>query len=436
MSHLGRLDMVQQSATAAYIHIPFCRRRCYYCDFPVAVVGDRATGSTSGTIQRYVDYLCREIESTVEVLNRDSQPLQTVFLGGGTPSLLAPQQLDRILTLLDKHMGIASKAEVSMEMDPGTFDLPCLQAYLTAGINRVSLGVQAFQPELLSLCGRTHTVVEIYSSFELLQQAGVQNISLDLISGLPHQTLDHWQQSLESAIALAPSHLSCYDLIVEPKTAFSHRYQPGSDPLPTDAIAADMYRLAQQLLTAAGFCHYEISNYARSGYECRHNQVYWRNQPYYGFGMGSASYLQGVRFTRPRKTQEYYTWVEQLECQASEPSSSHALPSVCEAPDPLDTLMLGLRTAEGISITRFLQDYGVATATTVWQCLAAYQRQGLVELVADQQQEDEAHMLLQDSTQGLPNGQILPIGQCWRLQDPEGFLLSNTILADLFAALE
>jgi oxygen-independent coproporphyrinogen-3 oxidase len=224
--------------TSAYIHIPFCRRRCYYCDFPVSVVGDKATGSTSGTIEQYVEVLSQEIEATPR-LSRD---LQTVFFGGGTPSLLSVEQLKHILEILEQRFGIASGAEISLEMDPGTFSLEQLKGYQEAGVNRVSLGVQAFQDELLKACGRSHNSIDIFAAIELLHQVEISDFSLDLISGLPHQTLEQWQESLETAANLAPTHISCYDLIIEPVTAFGRQYAPGVKPLPTDETAAKMYR--------------------------------------------------------------------------------------------------------------------------------------------------------------------------------------------------
>ncbi|WP_295621336.1 coproporphyrinogen-III oxidase family protein, partial [Chamaesiphon sp. GL140_3_metabinner_50] len=216
--------------TAAYIHIPFCRRRCYYCDFPVFVVGDRANGANSGNIQLYVDRLAIEIATQVNY----HQPLETIFFGGGTPSLLTVTQLGQILEQLAAKFGIANNAEISMEIDPGTFDLAQLQGYLQAGVNRVSIGVQAFQDNLLQLCGRSHTVADIYAAVELFHQGGITNWSLDLISGLPQQTIDNWVASLACAIDLNPTHISCYDLIVEAQTPFAKQYQPGDKPLPSD----------------------------------------------------------------------------------------------------------------------------------------------------------------------------------------------------------
>jgi len=191
---LHKFEKVVGSVTpsSAYVHIPFCRRRCYYCDFPVSVVGDKATGSTSGTIEQYVEVLGQEIETTPA----PRRSLETVFFGGGTPSLLAVEQLGRILNLLNQRFGIAAGAEISIEMDPGTFSLEQLKGYQDAGVNRVSLGVQAFQDELLAACGRSHTSNDIFAAVELLRQVEISDFSLDLISGLPHQTLEQWQASL------------------------------------------------------------------------------------------------------------------------------------------------------------------------------------------------------------------------------------------------
>ena len=294
------------------------------------------------------------------------------------------------------------------------------------------------KPELLKLCGRTHTVADIYAAVDLIHQAGVVNFSLDLISGLPHQTLDHWQASVEAAIALAPKHLSSYDLIVEPVTAFGRQYQPGDQPLPSDTAAAEMYRLAQKLLTTAGYEHYEVSNYAQSGFQCRHNRVYWKNQPFYGFGMGAASYLQGQRFTRSRKTREYYDWVTTQKSllptriTAQPPDSTlrerlqPTLLTPHSSPDLLlDTLMLGFRLAEGLSLVELAQQFGKPILDKICQVLDPYYEQGWVEVVGVEWQA-----IAQFSTEALP-----PTARM-KLSDPEGFLFSNQVLADLFAELE
>ncbi len=393
---------------AAYIHIPFCRRRCYYCDFPVFVVGDRKTGADSGNIQTYVAQLGREIAAQVNY----GQPLATVFFGGGTPSLLTARQLAEILDSLAAKFGIATGAEISMEIDPGTFDLAQLQGYRAAGVNRVSIGVQAFQDNLLQVCGRSHTVADIYAAVELIQLGGITNWSLDLISGLPQQTLADWEASLQAAIDLHPPHISCYDLIVEAQTPFAKQYQPGDKPLPSDETTAQMYRTAQQVLTAAGYNHYEISNYARSDYQCRHNLTYWHNLPYYGFGMGAASYLEGYRFTRPRTTDKYYQWIA-AGCNWHEESTS-------ETDRFLETLMLGLRLAEGVRLDAIVARFGEVILIDLWSCLARYQRVGWVEI-------------LDDNLQVCQNVVELTQHDSIRLTDPDGMLFSNVVLTEIFA---
>ncbi len=418
LNYLNNSHKVVDSVTpsSAYVHIPFCRRRCYYCDFPVSVVGDKANGSTSGTIEQYVEVLCQEIETTPT----HGRSLETVFFGGGTPSLLAVEQLGRILNTLDQRFGIAVGAEISMEMDPGTFSLEQLKGYQNTGVNRVSLGVQAFQDELLSLCGRSHKSIDIFAAIELLHQVEIPGFSLDLISGLPHQTLDQWQASLEAAVSIAPTHISCYDLIVESVTAFGRQYAPGAKPLPTDETAAQMYRVAQQVLTCAGYEHYEISNYSLPGHQCRHNRVYWENRSYYAFGMGAASYVDGCRFTRPRTRREYYAWVQQL----IESGGVFDCPELSEADVLLEILMLGLRLADGLSLSTLKSQFGEKTLEQIWASLQPYYRSGWVEVVG----LGGKAVALQNDQKPTMNGQI-------RLSDPEGFLFSNTILADLFSQL-
>jgi oxygen-independent coproporphyrinogen-3 oxidase len=378
-------------------------------------MGDRLRGETSGTISQYVEALCQEIAITPAL----GQPLKTVFFGGGTPSLLSVCQLAQILEVLERQFGISASAEISIEMDPGTFDLNQLQGYRATGVNRVSLGVQAFQPELLQVCGRSHTVLDIWAAVEMIRKVQLPDFSLDLISGLPHQTLEQWQATLEAAVAIAPTHISIYDLQIEPGTAFGRYYQPGVQPLPTDDTTVQMYRQGRQVLTTAGYEHYEISNYAQPGHQCRHNRVYWENRPYYGFGMGAASYVQGQRFTRPRKTREYYSWVEQL-------IGARGVINYPQTPPAevlLETLMLGLRLAEGVSLSTIAEQFGEETLDVIWRCLQPYYRQGWVEVVGTGER-----VVMSDAGKLTAQGQL-------RLSDPEGFLFSNVVLADLFSCL-
>lgn len=385
--------------SSAYVHIPFCRRRCFYCDFPIFVVGDRQRGETSATISSYVEILCQEIDITPIA----GQPLKTIFFGGGTPSLLSTEQLGQIILTLDKRFGIASDAEISMEIDPGTFDLAHIKGYRSVGVNRVSLGVQGFQEELLKVAGRSHSLKDIFAAIDLIHQVEIPEFSIDLISGLPHQSLDQWQDSLDTAVNIAPSHISIYDLTIEPGTTFGRYYKPGDTPLPTDEATVKMYQMGQKILTEAGYEHYEISNYAKPGHQCQHNRVYWENRPYYGFGMGAASYVEGKRFTRPRKTKEYYQWVQEL-------IANHGVIDWEITPKAdvlLETLMLGLRLADGVSLAALTEDFGKGKIQEIHQCLQPYFAEGWVQVVDER----------------------------LRLRDPDGFLFSNVVLADLFSKL-
>ncbi|MEA5508395.1 radical SAM family heme chaperone HemW [Crocosphaera sp. UHCC 0190] len=403
--------------SSAYLHIPFCRRRCYYCDFPISVLGDKTDINTSLSIQNYVDILCQEIQVTPSY----NVPLKTVFFGGGTPSLLSPVYLEKILTTLAQHFGISSDAEISLEMDPGTFTLQQLQSYKNLGVNRFSLGIQVFQDELLEKCGRFHRLKDIENAINLIHQVNIDNFSLDLISGLPYQTLEAWQFSLEKAIEINPKHLSCYDLVLEPVTAFGKQYKPGKFPLPQDEIAAQMYRLTQQILTNAGYEHYEISNYAKSGYQCLHNRVYWENKPYYAFGMGAASYTNQQRFTRPRTRQTYYDWVEELL------KSNYFIdsPYLTNIDHLLETFMLGLRLSDGVDSSKIVAQFGKEIMPRIYQKLCPYIQQQWVELI-----DTNGHII--SNINDNKWGELTKI----RLTDPDGFLVSNTILATLFEEFE
>lgn len=387
------------SPRSAYIHIPFCRRRCFYCDFPISVAGDRARGETSTRMQTYVDVLCREIQATPVL----GSSLKTVFFGGGTPSLLSVAQVEQLLTTLENQLGIESDAEMSIEMDPGTFDGETLDALQKLGINRVSLGVQSFHDAQLEACGRTHRVKDVHQAIENLLAVEMPAWSLDLISGLPHQTMDDWKTSLEKAIAVSPPHISVYDLTVEPGTVFDRRYTAGQFPLPADETTTEMYRTARSLLTQAGYEHYEISNYARSGYQCQHNRVYWENRPCYGFGMGAASYTQGQRFNRPRTTHDYADWVEAY----SQAGGLLTCETVSQTDQWLDRLMMGLRLAEGVRLDRLAKDFNTGLIKKLKKCLAPYREKGWVAF----------------SDNPFPT---------LRLTDPEGFLFSNIVLVKLF----
>jgi oxygen-independent coproporphyrinogen III oxidase len=270
-----------------YIHIPFCRSRCSYCDF--------ATGMyESGSAQRYVQALCREISGWSEAAK--PLPVDTIYFGGGTPSLLSPAQIEKILHTVRTRFEVLVNAEVTIEINPGdggttaSAKQETLQAFRALGINRASFGAQTFIDEELKHLGRTHLATDIRSTFDQLREAGFRNISFDLIAGLPGQTLVGWQRNLDEALRLAPEHLSLYLLDVHEGTPLFDQIRSGMRPKPDDDLAAEMYRVMIDRLAAAGYEHYEISNFCRAGFESRHNTKYWTGAPYYGFGCSAHSY--------------------------------------------------------------------------------------------------------------------------------------------------
>ena len=398
-----------QTPKAAYVHVPFCRRRCFYCDFPISVVGDRLIGESSGMMAEYVAWLIREIELEPAKGNG----LSSIFFGGGTPSLLSPDQIRQILATLEKRFGFESGIEISMEVDPGTFDLPRLESWRSAGVNRFSLGVQAFQDELLEACGRSHRVADVWRSVELLRLAG--NWSLDLMSGLPGQTLAMWRESLELAIEAGSTHLSVYDLTIEPGTVFGKLNDRNCLNVPLEEEVVEMYRMTAERLSAVGFGRYEVSSYARSvEFECRHNRVYWSGLPFYGFGMGATSFVDGVRLGRARTRAEYFDWVGEKEkktVQDSRIEDSGIAQKNSEAREReifLERVMMGLRLVKGVEIGPLVDRFGTALV-------------------------DEAIVALQPFvTSGL-----VMVDEGWvRLSEPEGLLLSNVVLVGLFEAID
>jgi putative oxygen-independent coproporphyrinogen III oxidase len=412
-----------QAPRAVYVHVPFCRRRCFYCDFPISVVGDRLVGESSGMMAEYVRALIQEIELEP---NRGlsqglSLSLKTVFFGGGTPSLLSPGQVKEILLALERKFGFEAGIEISMEVDPGTFDLERLRSWMAAGVNRFSLGVQAFQDELLAACGRSHRVVDVWKSVDFFRSAGVNNWSLDLMSGLPGQTLEMWSESLELAIQTGSTHLSVYDLTVEPETVFGKREARGVLNVPLEEDVVEMYRSTALRLVAAGFGRYEVSSYARdTQFECRHNRVYWEGLPFYGFGMGATSFVDGGRFSRARTRSEYFAWVEGLDPDERPPNPQFWGDRAGEGDrlgDRLDDrlreiflerVMMGLRLVKGVEIAPLVDRFGAELVAEAIGVLTEFVASGLVTIEAG-----------------------------WvRLSDPEGLLMSNVVLVKLFEVME
>jgi len=379
---------------AFYIHIPFCKRKCFYCDFAI-------TTGKEELQERYVDVLCQEITLTAQATkNIDALPeLKTIFWGGGTPSLLKPSQIERILDTISCYWAIATDAEITIEANPGTVTEQSLKAYRSIGINRISLGAQAFQDELLDICGRGHSALEIYEAVAAIKKVGFENFSLDLISGLPTQTLNHWQESLRLAIALAPKHISVYDLTIEPSTAFEKRYRAGMTPLPTEESTVEMFLMARDRLQSAGYLHYEISNYTLPNYQSRQNLTYWHNQAFYGVGMGATSYIDRYRHDRPKKMREYFEMIQKWK-QGEVPIVS----KIGDREELFDTLMQGLRLREGLSLDYLIKKFGLGSVREVLQQL---------EIYGDKQWVSISSTYIS-------------------LTQPEGWLFSDEVIGDLF----
>lgn len=363
-------------------------------------------------MQTYVDALCHEISATRSIKkDNPTSALQTIYFGGGTPSLVAPSLMKRILSTLDHKVGISPDAEVTLEADPGTFDEERLGEYLSLGINRISMGVQSFNQELLDSCGRSHNLVDIRESISLIQKfrtsGRLRSWSVDLISALPGLTSSIWKETLREAIRAGSDHISVYDLQLEEGTPFAKWHDQGKITTPPDEVSAEMYAVAVATLTGAGYEHYEVSNHSKPGHRSRHNQVYWTAQdPYYAFGLGAASYVDSVRFSRPSKLGEYYKWVQGL----SGPEAEGRISELRETEEDalLNTVMLRLRTADGLNLGSFSSRFGDEAAKTVLSSLQKHLKSGLV----------------------------LHSNQRVRLSDPHGFLLSNDIISDVFAAFQ
>ncbi len=385
---------------SAYLHIPFCHRRCFYCDFPVVPLGDRADAERSASIPAYVGQLTGEIAAAPP-----GPPLSTVYLGGGTPSLLSPAQVGGLLEALRTHYGLAPAAEISLELDPASFDRQRLAGYLAAGVNRVSLGGQSFDDRVLAQLGRRHRAADLEEAIRWLgaaQRGGeLRSWSLDLIQGLPGQDLAAWQEQLERAIASAAPHLSIYDLIVEPGTVFERRQRRGELALPEEDLAADLMECTAERLAAAGYGHYEISNYALPGHASRHNRVYWSGAGWWGFGMGATSAPWGRRLARPRTREGWGAWLA-----AGQPGLER-LPPPRPGPPLDEQLLVGLRRREGVNLNALAAAAGVAPEhlEILAGRLAPWRGQGLLRIE----------------------------GPRWRLTDPQGLALSNAVLREILA---
>ncbi len=357
-----------QNAISLYIHIPFCRAKCTYCDF----------NSYPGLEPLFKKYV-RALQAEARWVSRGrSVKVNTIYLGGGTPTVLPLALLGQVLDACREHFTVTEGAEVTVEANPGTVDGDYLAGLLEMKVNRLSLGVQSFHDDELHLLGRIHTSTQAVESYGLARQIGWNNINLDLIYGLPQQTLSRWQATLRRAIHLQPNHLSLYCLTVEEDTPLGHRIARGALPVPDPDLAAEMYILAEEMLDRAGYVHYEISNWAQPGYECRHNLTYWRNRPYLGLGAGAHSRWDRKRWYNVLSPLEYIT---RLETDRQGPSSP-AVKEIEELDEALEigeTMILGLRLVqEGVRFADFKERFGQELMAVYGQEIREMEQVGLL----------------------------------------------------------
>lgn len=341
-----------------YLHIPFCDIKCAYCDF-------NSYAGQESLIPAYTAALCRELRLWAPRFGLDR--VQTVFFGGGTPSLTPLPEMRKILQTLHDAYGVDAGAEISLEANPGTVDTAYLRGLRRLGINRLSLGVQSFDDSELKALDRIHTAAEAVEALSAARTAGFESVNLDLIYGLAGQTFAGWRANVITALSLRPEHLSLYALTVEEGTALFTSVKRGATPPPDPDLQADMYELAQELLESAGYRQYEISNWAQPGYTCRHNLAYWHNARWLGLGAGAHSSIDGCRFSNALSPQGYIHKVEQSSPAAQPASGAPIFEGMQQVVwnEPVDELMamsdtaiLGLRLTEGLSLEEFRHRHG------------------------------------------------------------------------------
>jgi oxygen-independent coproporphyrinogen III oxidase len=355
--------MTPQPTTGIYIQVPFCQTKCTYCNFHTGVFSPKLYAP-------YVDAVINEIQRAPA----SAPAIDTIYIGGGTPSLLEPQALARIITEIRAHFATARELEVTLEADPETITATKSAAWRQAGINRISLGVQSFNDAELKASGRMHRAKDVAAAVTALRESGITNISADLIAGMPHQTPSTWQQSLEELRALRPEHISIYLMEIDAESHLGAEVLSGgarysAKEIPTDDAMADSYEYAREFLAAAGYEHYEISNWAQPGHRSRHNLKYWRREPYLGFGAGAHSFDGTRRWSNVHDPNAYVAVIQQK-------GQLHDQDELLTHQQALDEeLFLGLRQLEGIDIAQIESRY----KTTLRARLAPLEAQGLLE---------------------------------------------------------
>lgn len=327
--------MIKNKVNAAYIHIPFCSHICYYCDFAKVLM-------TGQPVEAYIDELLKEYDSY------QISRLKTLYIGGGTPSVLPAEQLEKLLTHVTKNLDLEELEEFTVEANPSDLTDEVLSVLSNSPVTRISLGVQSFDDKLLKKIGRTHTEAQVYTSIERLRAAGFENITIDLIYGLPNQTMEMVESDVKKFLDLDLPHVALYSLILEDHTIFMNRQRRGHLRLPSDDRNADMYEYIIDTLTAHGYAHYEVSNFGKVGYESKHNLTYWDNAEYYGIGAGASGYLEGIRYKNHGPVHHYLR-----------EANKRIHEEILTRKEMIEEEMfLGLRKKSGVSLDRFQKKFG------------------------------------------------------------------------------
>ena len=354
-----------------YLHIPFCKSRCSYCDFATDVFKNEET------VERYVSALIKEIEnfeSEARALAnvRASAAVDTIYFGGGTPSLLALQQLEKILNSIYKKFSLMENIELTMEMNPATVTSETLKSYKSLGVNRASFGAQTFDDAELKRLGRRHSASDVRETIELLRGAGFDNVSFDLIAGLPRQTLKDWERNLDEALKLNPEHLSLYLLEIHEGTPLAEQIRSHRQPLPDEDLAGEMYELITRETCRKGYEQYEISNFSLSGYASKHNSKYWLCEPVYAFGVSAHSFDGNARYANKRDTAKYVGLIEAND-SAEVFREQTNLAS--------EFIFLGLRLSKGINLNEYEKRFGINIKEKYAEDLQRLEELGLIEFV-------------------------------------------------------
>lgn len=350
-----------------YIHIPFCVKKCDYCDF-------LSKPATRERQLAYMEALKKEIHSAAP--DCAAYNVETIFFGGGTPSILEAPDIEEVLDCLRRNYKINHNAEITLEMNPKTADKEKLHRLKKSGINRLSIGLQSADNMELRLLGRIHTYEDFLQTYVQAREAGFENINVDLMSALPGQTMDSWERTLEKVTALEPEHISAYSLIIEEGTRLCDRLQE-YPPVPDEDADRKMYQMTKQMLAQKGYRRYEISNYARKGYACRHNVIYWqrgvgRTSNYIGFGLGASSLFEHVRWKNTGNMEEYMRQTVKQDIEKLSPK------------DCMEEFMfLGLRMMQGVSKKEFLRSFGREMDVVYKDVLDKWVKQGMLAADGD-----------------------------------------------------